>query len=75
MRRRDGRGGRVPVTVKCRIGVDERSRSRRSLLLSTAVKAAGVGGVIVHARKAWLEGFSPKDNRSFPRSTTHSSRR
>jgi tRNA-dihydrouridine synthase A len=56
----------IPVTVKCRIGVDEQAPSEALFGLVEAVKAAGAAGVIVHARKAWLEGLSPRDNRTIP---------
>jgi tRNA-dihydrouridine synthase A len=56
----------VPVTVKCRIGVDEQEPREALAALAEAVKAAGAAALIVHARKAWLEGLSPKDNRSIP---------
>ena len=56
----------VPVTVKCRIGVDEQEPAEALFALAAAVKAAGAAALIVHARKAWLEGLSPKDNRSVP---------
>jgi tRNA-dihydrouridine synthase A len=56
----------VPVTVKCRIGVDEQEPRAALFLFAEAVKAAGAAALIVHARKAWLEGLSPKDNRSIP---------
>src|ERR1700723_3061274 len=61
-------GGAVkgPVTVKCRIGVDEQEPREALFALVEAVKAAGAAALIVHARKAWLEGLSPKDNRSIP---------
>ena len=56
----------VPVTVKCRIGVDDQD-SRESLFgLVDACAAAGVRTFIVHARKAWLKGLSPKENRDVP---------
>ena len=57
---------RVPVTVKCRIGVDEQAPREALFALVDAVAKAGAAGVIVHARKAWLEGLSPKDNRTVP---------
>jgi tRNA-dihydrouridine synthase A len=57
---------RAPVTVKCRIGVDEQAPREALFALVERVAAAGAAGVIVHARKAWLEGLSPKDNRSVP---------
>ena len=56
----------VPVTVKCRIGVDEQEPRAALFALVARVAAAGAAGVVVHARKAWLEGLSPKDNRSIP---------
>jgi tRNA-dihydrouridine synthase A len=56
----------VPVTVKCRIGVDEQEPREALCAFAAAVKAAGAAALIVHARKAWLDGLSPKDNRSIP---------
>jgi len=56
----------VPVTVKCRIGVDEQEPQPALFAFADKVKAAGAAALIVHARKAWLEGLSPKDNRSIP---------
>src|SRR5271154_1427252 len=56
----------VPVTVKCRIGVDEQEPREALFAFAEAVKAAGVAALIVHARKALLEGLSPKDNRTIP---------
>ena len=56
----------LPVTVKCRIGVDEQEPREALFALAGAVAAAGAAGVIVHARKAWLEGLSPRDNRTVP---------
>jgi tRNA-dihydrouridine synthase A len=56
----------VPVTVKCRIGVDEQEPREALHAFAEAVKAAGAAALIVHARKAWLEGLSPKDNRTIP---------
>ncbi len=56
----------VPVTVKCRIGVDEQEPRDALFAFAAAVKAAGAAALIVHARKAWLEGLSPKDNRTVP---------
>ena len=56
----------VPVTVKCRIGVDEQDPRASLFAFADAVKAAGAAALIVHARKAWLKGLSPKDNRSIP---------
>ncbi|MFC6774741.1 tRNA dihydrouridine(20/20a) synthase DusA [Methylobacterium gregans] len=57
---------RVPVTVKCRIGVDDQDPEAALDALAEAVVAAGVDGVVVHARKAWLQGLSPKENRDVP---------
>ena len=57
---------RLPVTVKCRIGVDDQEPREALHALVEAVVAAGVDGVIVHARKAWLKGLSPKENRDVP---------
>ncbi len=56
----------VPVTVKCRIGVDEQEPRETLFAFAEAVKAAGAAALIVHARKAWLEGLSPKENRAIP---------
>jgi tRNA-dihydrouridine synthase A len=56
----------VPVTVKCRIGVNEQEPAEALFALASAVKAAGAAALVVHARKAWLDGLSPKDNRSVP---------
>ncbi len=56
----------LPVTVKCRIGVDDQDPQEALAALVDAVVAAGVDGVIVHARKAWLQGLSPKENRDVP---------
>ncbi len=56
----------IPVTVKCRIGVDEQEPREALFAFAEAAKAAGAAALIVHARKAWLEGLSPKDNRSIP---------
>jgi tRNA-dihydrouridine synthase A len=56
----------IPVTVKCRIGVDRQEPREALFGLVAAVKAAGAAAIIVHARKAWLEGLSPKDNRDIP---------
>ncbi|KAA2242248.1 tRNA dihydrouridine(20/20a) synthase DusA [Salinarimonas soli] len=56
----------VPVTVKCRIGVDEQDPEEALGRLAETVIAAGVDGLVVHARKAWLQGLSPKENRDIP---------
>lgn len=56
----------VEVTVKCRIGVDDQDPEQALPALLAAVRAAGVRRVIVHARKAWLQGLSPRENREIP---------
>jgi tRNA-dihydrouridine synthase A len=56
----------VPVTVKCRIGVDEQDTEEALDALAEAVARAGADALFVHARKAWLEGLSPKENRDIP---------
>ncbi|MDE0923423.1 MULTISPECIES: tRNA dihydrouridine(20/20a) synthase DusA [Aurantimonas] len=56
----------VPVTVKCRIGVDEQDPEPALDDLANAAIAAGVTTIWVHARKAWLQGLSPKENRDIP---------
>ncbi|WP_148233973.1 tRNA dihydrouridine(20/20a) synthase DusA [Aurantimonas manganoxydans] len=56
----------VPVTVKCRIGVDEQDPEPALDDLADAAIAAGVTTIWVHARKAWLQGLSPKENRDIP---------
>lgn len=57
---------KIPVTVKCRIGVDDQDPEVALRDLVSRVKAAGVDAVWVHARKAWLQGLSPKENRDIP---------
>jgi tRNA-dihydrouridine synthase A len=56
----------IPVTVKHRIGVDEADRWEDLLAFVTTVAAGGCETFIVHARKAWLQGLSPKQNREVP---------
>ena len=56
----------VPATVKCRIGVDDQDPEHSLFALVDACAAVGVGAFVVHARKAWLSGLSPKDNRDIP---------
>ncbi len=56
----------VPVTVKCRIGIDAQDPEAALEVFAGAVEAAGVDALIVHARKAWLKGLSPKENREVP---------
>ena len=56
----------LPVTVKCRIGIDDSAEPAFLLDFVDAIAAAGCRTVIVHARKAWLKGLSPKENREIP---------
>jgi tRNA-dihydrouridine synthase A len=56
----------IPVTVKCRIGIDEQDPEVSLDALARGVIAAGADVLIVHARKAWLNGLSPKENRDIP---------
>ena len=56
----------VPVTVKCRIGIDDQDPEEALDTLAQLVVAAGADALIVHARKAWLDGLSPKENRDIP---------
>ena len=56
----------IPATVKCRIGVDDQDPETSLFATVDASAAAGVDTFIVHARKAWLKGLSPKENRDVP---------
>jgi tRNA-dihydrouridine synthase A len=56
----------VPVTVKCRLGVDDQAPEEALFALAEACVKAGVDALVVHARKAWLKGLSPKENRDVP---------
>ncbi|WOC17210.1 tRNA-dihydrouridine(20/20a) synthase [Pseudochrobactrum sp. MP213Fo] len=56
----------IPVTVKCRIGVDDQDQEQALSDLSRLVLGAGADALWVHARKAWLQGLSPKENRDIP---------
>ncbi len=56
----------VPVTVKCRIGIDDQDAEQSLDRFIDAVAAGGCRTFVVHARKAWLEGLSPKENRDVP---------
>ena len=56
----------VPVTVKCRLGVDDDHEYARFLAFIDTVAAAGCRMFVVHARNAWLKGLSPKENREVP---------
>ena len=57
---------RIPVTVKCRIGIDDQDPEEALDTLARHVVAAGTDALIVHARTAWLKGLSPKENRDIP---------
>jgi len=57
---------KIPVTVKCRLGIDEQDPEQSLFGFAAAVKAAGADALIVHARKAWLKGLSPRENREVP---------
>ena len=56
----------IPVTVKCRLGVDDQVLEESLPEFLSAIRSAGCGLVIIHARKAWLDGLSPKENRTVP---------
>jgi tRNA-dihydrouridine synthase A len=56
----------IPVTVKCRIGIDDQDPEESLDTLTRLVVAAGCDALIVHARQAWLDGLSPKENRDIP---------
>jgi len=56
----------VPVTVKCRLGVDDQDPHESLRRMIERCEAAGATTFVVHARKAWLEGLSPKENRDVP---------
>ncbi len=56
----------VPVTVKCRIGVDEQVPEEVLPDFLARMVGAGADAVWIHARKAWLQGLSPKENRDIP---------
>jgi tRNA-dihydrouridine synthase A len=61
-----GAAVRLPVTVKCRIGVDDQEPEESLFRLVELCAGAGVTRFAVHARKAWLKGLSPKENRDIP---------
>jgi tRNA-dihydrouridine synthase A len=61
-----GAAVRIPATVKCRIGVDDQDPQGALFRLVDLCAAAGVRVFVVHARKAWLQGLSPKENRELP---------
>jgi tRNA-dihydrouridine synthase A len=56
----------IPVTVKCRIGIDDQDPEVALDTLASSAVDAGVDALIVHARKAWLAGLSPRENRDIP---------
>jgi len=56
----------VPISVKCRIGIDEADPNAMLPAFVEKVAPAGVASLTIHARKAWLQGLSPKENRSVP---------
>ena len=56
----------LPVTVKCRIGVDDQEPREALFAMAEATVASGVDALVVHARKAWLKGLSPRENRDIP---------
>jgi tRNA-dihydrouridine synthase A len=60
------RAVKIPVTVKCRIGIDDQDPEVALDALARGVIAAGADALVVHARKAWLNGLSPKENRDIP---------
>lgn len=57
---------KIPVTVKCRIGIDDQDEDTDLERFIAQVADAGCEVFIVHARKAWLQGLSPKENRDIP---------
>jgi tRNA-dihydrouridine synthase A len=57
---------KIPVTVKCRIGIDDQDPEIALDRLARGVVAAGADALVVHARKAWLNGLSPRENRDIP---------
>jgi tRNA-dihydrouridine synthase A len=56
----------IPVTVKCRLGIDDQDPETALDALARGVVASGADALVVHARKAWLNGLSPKENRDIP---------
>jgi tRNA-dihydrouridine synthase A len=66
LRRGHQGAGALPVTVKCRTGVDEQDPEAALGLLAERVVTAGCAALIVHARIAWLKGLSPRENRDLP---------
>ncbi len=56
----------VPITVKCRIGIDDQDPEQALDVFARSAEEGGADALIVHARKAWLKGLSPKENREVP---------
>ncbi|MBN2646481.1 MAG: tRNA dihydrouridine(20/20a) synthase DusA [Thiotrichales bacterium] len=56
----------LPITVKCRLGIDHQNEGETLVEFVSALDHAKVDGIILHARKAWLQGISPKENREIP---------
>jgi len=63
---REATGEHAEITVKCRIGVDDQDPETALPAFLDAARASGIKRVVVHARKAWLKGLSPKENREVP---------
>ena len=61
-----GASSKIPVTVKCRIGIDDQDAEESLDRFVDAVAQGGCRTFVLHARKAWLEGLSPKENRDVP---------
>ncbi|MBX3535204.1 MAG: tRNA dihydrouridine(20/20a) synthase DusA [Xanthobacteraceae bacterium] len=57
---------KIPVTVKCRIGIDDQDEEEALDRFASAMVQAGADALVVHARKAWLKGLSPRENRDIP---------
>ena len=57
---------KIPVTVKCRIGIDDQDENEALDRFVETIAATGCNTFIIHARKAWLKGLSPKENREIP---------
>lgn len=57
---------RIPVTVKCRTGIDGQDPEEALFSFAETVKGANIDALVVHARKAWLKGLSPRENRQVP---------
>jgi tRNA-dihydrouridine synthase A len=56
----------IPITVKCRIGIDDQDPEQSLDIFARSVAQSGADALVVHARKAWLKGLSPKENREIP---------